>query len=194
MARRDKGDSGRKWAVFGSAFIALLFITSIFGVMIGSYSNEIKYGKYKFTQTENGYTTNINGQAMNFYTLPPETAYLNFSNASKAKLFQSPFIVTTFNPNTANTSIAAIEVARFDLANAIGAMKVYNVVSEYSEQYASVPIVTCENATVGAPVIVFNVSDRLGVVDTGSCVYFNGRDLDFLRIRDLLLYSYYGVI
>ena len=193
MGRKQRKDNSKMWSVGMSVFIAILMVLSVFGVLIGSYTNEIRYGKHKFARTDIGYETKLDGKMVQFYTLPPETFYLNFSNETRAKLFTAPFIVTTFNPNIANQSISAIELARFDLLNEIGNLKVYNAVSEYSEQYANVPLVTCENASIATPLIIFNVSDRLEVIDTGACVYFNGKANDFLKIRDLMLYAYYGV-
>jgi len=55
-------------------------------------------------------------------------------------------------------------------------------------------LITCANATLKTPVIIMNMSDTAGIVDIDNCIYLNARGTEFLRMRDRLLYSYYGVI
>jgi len=100
----------------------------------------------------------------------------------------------TFNPKD-YANLQVIDVARFDLSRFLG-RSVYNGVLNTSEEY-DLPVITCANATLKTPVIIFNVSDRAtspSIIDVNNCIYLNARGGDFLRLRDRLLYSYYGVI
>jgi glycosyltransferase involved in cell wall biosynthesis len=194
MRRRE--DSGKGLKIGMSIFIAAIMILSVFGAMLNYNPSELRYGKYKFTldTTYNYYTTKISGKEMYFYTLPLETAYMNVSNATLDKLNNAAFIITTFAPSTANDSIQAIELARFDMANFMKEKQLFNVVSEPYVGYEAFPILTCANATTGVPVVTFNISDIPAIVDDGNCIYLNGRGPDFLRFRDRILYHYVGVI
>jgi hypothetical protein len=195
MRRREK-ESGRAAKIFMSVFLALIMILSVFGIIIGSQSDELKYGKYKFTldQDNNYYTTKISGTQVYFYTLPFDAFQFNISESVVGKLRSAAFIVTSFDPNTANESSQAIEVVRFDFANVLKEKNVFNAVSAESQLYSSLPVLDCNNATQGMPIVMFNISDRAGVVEAGECIYLNGKGSDFLRLRDALLYAYFGVL
>jgi hypothetical protein len=194
MRRRAK-DPGRAGKIWMSVLLAFVMVFSVFGIMLNSQSNEMKYGNFKFTvdSANNHYLTKINGQQVYFYTLPGETAYYNISNATINGLKSAVFIVTTFDPAVANESTQAIELVRFDFATILKG-KVYNAITEENEQYSSLPVLGCANATSQMPVIYFNISDLPSVVKEGDCIYLNGRGADFLRLRDAILYSYLGVV
>ena len=195
MARRQK-DNGKVFKIAMSSLIALLMIFSVFGILIGSYSSELRFGKYKFAQdsTSGIYTIKIAGKEMTFYTLPSDASAIQFPNSTVQKIESATYLITTFNPNTANESTPYIEIARFDMASAMANKTIFSSVSEPSELYAALPVFTCENATAGVPVIVFNVSDVIGVHDYGNCIYLDGKATDFLRLRDRILYEHYGVL
>lgn len=194
MARRKSSD-GKTAKIVMSVFIALIMILSVFGVIIGSYTSELKYGKQKFTINEQGqYLTDIDDVQTVFYTLPPDALVLNVSQSAIQRMLDSSLLITTFNPRLANDSLPYIEVSRFDIAAGMKDKFIINSVSEFSSEYAALAIVDCANASVEAPVIFFNSSDTMSVYETGNCVYVNGRGSDFLRFRDRVLYEYYGVI
>jgi hypothetical protein len=97
----------------------------------------------------------------------------------------------TFNPEE-SANLQAMEVTRFDLSQSLGKV-VYTGVLQISPEY-DLPILTCANSTLKTPVIVLNVSDSTSIVEENNCIYLNARGTEFLRLRDRLLYSYYGVI
>jgi hypothetical protein len=177
-----------------SLFIAFIMVVSVFGIIIGSTTDEIRYGDYKFTFNGQAYVTKINGEEIPFYSLPNQYGYVNITPEVIGKLEDAFYITTAFDPNTANESLPYIEQVRFDMDQYLPDRTFVGGVLARSEQYASMPIVSCANATQVTPVVVFNVSDKPQVIDVDSCIYFNGRASDFLRLRDALLYEYYGVI
>jgi len=190
MGRRERKLEKRK-QIWMAAILVFLMVASGFGVIIGSRASEMRYGDYKFQTVDNRYVTNINGQEIPFYFLPSQIENLNLSSAVTNKLREAFFMMISFNPeDTANLQV--IEVARFDLSIHLGKM-VYNGVLKEAIDY-ELPIITCENATLQTPVIVFNVSDKTSIDDVDNCIYLNARGTDFLALRDRLLYSYYGVI
>ena len=193
MRRRGR-ESGTSAKVWMSVFIGLLMVMSVFGIIIGSQSSDIRYGGVKFTQEDSVYKAKIKGREVHFYTLPFESNYLNFSKSDFDIINSSSFIITSFDPAAANESAPAIELARFDMATMMTDKLFLNGVIAPSPGYESLPVIGCPNATASSPAVIFNTSDSAGVVASGNCVYLNGRGADFLRIRDRLIYYYYGVV
>ncbi|MBN1793284.1 hypothetical protein JW826_06390 [Candidatus Woesearchaeota archaeon] len=194
MRRREKEKKSEKTKqIVMSSFLALVMILSVFGIIIGSQSSELKYGKYKFERKDNYYTTKIDGKELYFYTLPFDTSYINLSDETVDKIRSSAYLITSFNAGAANESLPAIELVRYDLANLLPEKFIFDGVEEPHPLYEALSVLGCANATLGAPALIFNISDSMSIVDAGDCIYFNGRGADFLRLRDRLLYSYYGV-
>lgn len=193
MSRWDRKKEKSK-QIGMSLIIAGLMIFSVFGVILGTQSNELRYGKFKFKQDSNQYLLTIDGKQIPFYTLPYDSEYINVSDIIVNKLKEAYFISLTFNPNKDVDNLPLIELARFDFAQYMDGKVVVNGVLESSETYANLPLIDCSNATLQTPVVVFNISDRIGVVDVDNCIFLNARGPEFIRLRDRLLYAYYGVI
>jgi len=194
MGRRERKIEKRKQILMGSILVFLM-VASGFGVIIGSRANEMRYGKFKFYLKNNRYVTKINDNEMPFYFLPSQVDYINLSSIITNKLREAYLVMITFNPGD-KANLQFIEITRFDLSQLLGKVA-YNGVLNTSEEY-DLPIITCTNATLNTPVLVFNVSDTTSItpsiVDINNCIYLNARGTEFLKLRDRLLYSYYGVI
>jgi hypothetical protein len=191
MGRRERKSEKAKQIVMG-VVIALIMILSTFGIIIGSQSNELRYGKFKFQISNNQYVTKINGKEMNFYFLPVQTEYINLSSVVTNKLKEAYMVMMTFNPND-QSNLPVIELVRFDFSQLLGKV-VFSGVLNASEDYKELPVLSCANATLQTPVLLFNVSDNTSIIDINNCIYLNARGTEFLRLRDRVLYSYYGVI
>lgn len=184
----------RRVQIVMALFISFIMIVSVFGIIIGSTTDEIRYGKHKFTFNGLQYVTKINGQEVSFYSLPNQIGNVNITPEIMNKINNAFYITTAFDPNNATDSLPYIEQAKFDLDQQLTDKTFIGAVLAHSEQYTTLPIVSCSNATDVTPIVIFNVTDKPDVIDVNSCIYFNGRASDFLRIRDSLLYKYYGVI
>jgi len=193
MGRKERKQERAK-QIFMSVLISFLMIFSVFGVIIGSQNNSMKYGKFKFTQAQNSYVTKINGREVPFYTLPAESSFINVSPEIRNLLKDSYFIVISFDPVAAKESLAAVEIARFDFSQYFDGKLVYNAVTDNTGEYSEQPVITCANATVETPVIYFNLSDTPSIINIDNCIYLNAKGRDVLVLRDRLLYSYLGVI
>ena len=190
MGRRERRIEKRK-QLWMAILLVFLMVASGFGVIIGNRASEMRYGKYKFQIKDNHYVTKINDNEIPFYFLPSQVNYINVSSIITNKLKEAFLVMITFDPEE-ETNLQVIEVARFDLSQLLGKV-VYNGVLTSSLEY-DLPILTCANATLKTPVIIFNMSDITSIVDIDNCIYLNARGTEFLRLRDRLLYSYYGVI
>jgi hypothetical protein len=193
MGKRERKKEKSK-QVWMSIIIAGLMVFSVFGVLLSNNTSELRYGKFKFKQNNNYYTTKINGNDMPFYTLPPEASAINLSSIITNKLKESYFIILTFDPNSGKENLPMIELARFDFTQYLGGKIVYSAVTNASAEYSSLPVMNCANATLQTPVLIFNISNTVGIVDVDNCIYLNGKGMDIIRMRDRILYSYNGVI
>jgi len=199
MGRRER-DQDKKKQILMSIVISALMIFSVFGIFLGTQDSELSYGKYNFKYNEvypnERYVLKINKQEIPFYFMPQETEFINLSSSTTNKIKEAVFITTAFQPNS--TSLAEIALANFHFISYLkgndGANKIITqAVLTQSPDYA-LPVASCANATLQTPVIVFNLSDAPSIVDDNNCIYFNGRGIEYLRLRDRLVYSYYGII
>ena len=204
MGRLERKKEKRK-KFWTNVFLVAVFVLIVVGMTLGGLGNiggnsELKYGKQKFfinnKYPNERYVTQINKIEIPFTFLPQETEYINLSSVVTNKIRESFFIMTTYDPNTGSLQ----DIARVNLyfstflLNEKDANKVVlrGVIDENVQ--STLPVITCANATLQTPVLVFNVSDRTGIVDEGSCIYLNARGSEFIRLRDRLTYAYYGVI
>lgn len=195
MGRRERRKEKKK-RFWTNIVLAVMFVFIVVGMTLGGLggnfgSNSMKYGKYKFMQEGNHYITKIEGVPTAFYFHPNQVDKINVSSIIPNKLKEAYLVMLTFDPEEKN-SIQAIELVRFDLSQLLGKV-VYNGVLKESLDY-DLPIITCANATLQTPVIIFNVSDTPSIVEQDNCIYLNAKGKNFLSLRDRLLYSYYGVI
>jgi hypothetical protein len=192
MGKRERKNDKRKQIIL-SIVLSAVMIFSVFGVMIGSFTNnEMSYKGHRFEIKGNKYVTKINGNEMEFDYLPQITESINLSNDTATKIKSAYVLMITFDPSQ-ESNLPVMELVRFDLSQKLGKIVLSGVMSN-SEQYQNFSIITCENATQQSPVIVLNMSDNTSIIDAGNCIYLNARGSEFLRLRDRILYSYYGVI
>jgi len=192
MGKHERKNDKRKQIIL-SIVLSAVMIFSAFGVMIGSFTNnEMNYNGHTFEIKGSKYVTKINGNEMEFDFLPPTTESINLSNDTARKIKESYVLMITFDPSQ-ESNLPVMELVRFDLSQKLGKIMISGVMSS-SEQYQNFSIITCENATQQSLVIILNMSDNTSITDTGNCIYLNARGSEFLRLRDRVLYSYYGVI
>jgi hypothetical protein len=191
MGKRERKSDKAKQIIMG-VVIALLMILSTFGIIIGNQTSSSRYNGYKFSINGNQYATKINGKEMLFYSLPSQSDFINVSSSIPNKIKEAYIVMFTFNPQD-TVNIQILEIVRFDLSQYIDKV-ILNGVLNASTDYPDFPVITCANATLQTPVIIMNMSDATGIVDIDNCIYINARGTEFLRMRDRLLYSYYGVI
>ncbi|MEM4261290.1 MAG: hypothetical protein QXG00_08655 [Candidatus Woesearchaeota archaeon] len=189
-----------KWgSIFITIFISLIMILSIFAIIIGNDRNtNNKYNNFKFNigyfpdTTIPYYETRINKQNILFYNFPTEVENINISQNIINLLKDSQFIITTFDPRQNTTDLQNIDLITFDLQKYLEKPIVRAVITE-DKQY-SLPVIDCSNATLVTPVLYFRINLETKITQEGYCVVINAERNDLGRIRDILLYRYYGVI
>ncbi|MEK6963068.1 MAG: hypothetical protein AABX70_01480 [Nanoarchaeota archaeon] len=193
MSWRERKQDNRK-RIWVSVFMAALMIFSAFGVYLGSVSSggdSFEYKDYKFKLTDGKYVVKLNNKEIPFYSLPQDVESLNVSKESVELIRRAWIPQVVFDP--AQESLQYIELTRFDW-NRWWGKPLVNGVTSASNVYPDLPVLSCANATQNSPVIYLNSSFLVSSQLKGNCLILNGLGVDFLRWRDRILYTYFGVL
>lgn len=196
--RADKSEKRRKRLVIIMGVIIILsMIASIFAVYVDQYtSTTIKYGKRDFTMTTEGYQTKINKTIITFSYLPQEVERYNVSPTIGPTLKNAQFIVILIDPSLDKADLEYVDAARYLYANQVPT-PVYVGQLMPSDTYSALPILSCDNATVQTPFIVFTAANITGttiVEEAPGCIIVQSRLREFIAAKDRLVYSYYGIM
>lgn len=95
-----------------------------------------------------------------------------------------------------NDSFAkAIALSQHELSEVLSYMNIYLRMGMIDENEYDVPIITCEDSTQQIPVIYFKKSNQTKISLQDDCVIAEARtEIDFIRIKDRLLYGLLGII
>jgi hypothetical protein len=187
----------RKVLIFSIIMIGLM-IFSVAEVIVynqGGDGQQTEYGDYEFELTQSGdgyvWTTNLNGQQVEFQSLPVQVTYIPVDSDAILLLQQSQQIVLSADPAVTYTDAATVDYARLQLGLAL--VKVANAISSPSET-SSLPVMNCSSATAQQPVVVFNLSNDTSLRRDGFCLVVNGQQIDTLKVKDRIIFEYYGIL
>lgn len=192
MLKRIEARKEKRKKFWIGAILVFLMAFSMLGVFTNSGGKQKwEYNGFKFTQEESFYVTKINGEKMGFNFLPQTLQSINITGDLKSKII-SPTIFITFDPDSSPQNLRYMDTIRNDLQATLDSV-VVSAKTKESDNYV-LPIITCENATQFVPVMYFNVSNTTSVVETNGCIVLNGQTVEFFKLRDLVVYTYYGVM
>lgn len=180
------------------AFIAFLMISSVFGIMVGGFSQGSttqNYKDYKFKTVNGVYVTKINSLDVAFPYVPQQVEYYNVSAEIISELMASEQIDLTSEFETiSKTEIAATQLYFKDTIEGQGSAFVRTGYTEQT-QYAT-QVITCdENSNSTVPTIVYMDGDETKVTKEGRCIVLMSSSNDGFRILTTrLLYGIFGVI
>jgi hypothetical protein len=192
MLRRVEQKKERRKKFFIGLFLVAVMVMSGFGIYL---SGQDAYGTFffndlKFEVQDNVYVTKINDRQIYFYNPPSTLQIYNVTPIIPNVLKNAQVIVQTFDPES--EELIVIDRIRFELSQLLD-KQTANTVIKPSDIY-NLPVYTCVNATFEAPVIYYNVSNTTSIEYDNNCIIINAKSLEFLKMRDLLLYHYYGVL
>ncbi len=198
MKRESKSEK-RKQAII-SVVIVLIMVLSVLGIMVnrGSDSNNFKYSfnnkSIEFGKYYNRYYLDFESGRVFFYNLPDQIQ-VNLSLDTSDKIRDSQMLYLTIDPNDSPQNLAYIDVARLELSDEFFKNNRYLISGKTfnSSNYQNLPILDCVNATAYIPVIKFIGSNTTEIILEDNCIIMKGRNLDFIKYRDLILYKFYGV-
>jgi hypothetical protein len=169
-------------------------VMSVFGYMWGSARTKMSYNGFKFYQLENGnYMINVNGKNIIFNYYPGDLENINATKGLR-NLFTGPMVYATSDINS--TYAEAIAEVQFNLGRVLDEITgtyVQNAFTSKTEH--NLPAVTCENASMVIPVIIFEKSNITQITAEGTCIIVEAKarqDIGVLYER--ILYSIIGVM
>ena len=195
MKRASRRERNRNILI--SIIIAGILISSILAFIYGGdvTENEFEYNinnkTYYFGKSYNKFYLDMNNDRIFFYNLPDQID-INLSSDIINRIKNSQMFYITFNPE--QEDLAYIDLARFELSEEFYKNNIY-IVNAITSNYTglALPIIDCENATAFVPVLKFIVSNNKNITVDNNCIIFQGKGLDFIEFRDLIIYRLYGV-
>ena len=177
-----------------TALIVILMVSSTAGFIFGrNQGATTKYNGYKFTYQNNGWTTKIDGQQIQFHHHPSDLENITLSD-DIVNVLNVPRGYLTFE---AGENLQYIDMTRFEF---ITAMKKYfntEIISGtlYKTDAYDFPIIDCVNVTEQIPVIKFISANETKITINENCVIAEGEfESEFLKIADKILYKLFGVV
>ncbi len=196
MRKKKKESWFCKKNIVGLFFIVIM-VFSVLGLWQGGSTPTVSYNDYKFKMDGNYYTTKIDNHEVSFHYMPESVEDIELDQEVVDLLNNAGIIYVLFNPN--DKLIETIEVVRMEMA--IGDFptllnkQVLMVLSEESDLYPNLDVLSCANATTTSPMINFRYSNVSQIFMEGSCVVIEASShLDLYAYKDRLLYGLYGVI
>jgi hypothetical protein len=191
MRRNREGKKVSKFLVY---FIGLIMVFSAFGVIFwgGGTTNTIRDKGLKFTDTENNWETNIDGQKAVFAYLPSQVEAIPISPDIINGLKNVVEIDVTSDFN--DTLAEEIALAQFQMSFTLNNFNVF-VRNGYTTEQQNFPVIKCDDFTGLVPVIYFKSSNQTNVYLEDNCIIAEALNQgDILGIKDRLLYGILGVI
>ena len=197
LKREEPKKEGLSKQAILTIFLGALMVLSVFGIMFGSYSSggeKLEYGEQTFKRTDTGWSTEIDGERVEFTYFPSDLEELNISKDVVDKLLDSKVAYVTFNPSSEN--VQNLELMRFELQKSFSQLfGTYMMlgITEPSDVYAQ-PLIDCTNATAKTPVISIVESNMTNAFIDGDCIVLETEEYSVIALKDRLLYSMLGII
>lgn len=180
-----------------SLFVIFLMVSSILGYMFGRSGVErYKHNGHSFFKRNNEWILDSEESELSFDFFPDQVGNIEMDFDAADILQDKAEIDMTSDPESEYAE--AIAVSQF---------KFQQNIMEYSDSFVllgmtgkddefNLPVVTCEDATEEIPVIYFKKSNTSNIKLAGdNCIVLEAKDeIDLLRLKDRLLYDYFGII
>jgi len=180
-----------------SIIIAVIMVSSVFGVIFGSFSstgNSFKYNGFSFTQTNQGYRTKVSGREVFFSYAPYDVENIELDPEITNIISSTKMLHITYDSESSLRE--GMSQAQFSLSN-----ELYDIFGTYASPAMeennpyNIPVITCINATVYVPVISLTESNETGIFLENNCILIKSNTgVEFLVLKDRLLYSLAGIV
>lgn len=193
MPKKEKINRKVVWG----AFIAIIMVSSVFGVIFGSFApseNKVDYGEFSFERRGDYWVTKVNKKNVQFYFFPSEVEYVNLSREVADRLLNTKMLYVTYNPN--QTIVEGVALVQFDLQKTLyDNFGIYVANALTIKESDVIPVITCENATSFVPVVEFRESNTTSIDLENNCIVVEAEETrDVFLIRDRLVYGLLGII
>lgn len=193
-SEKKKGMTSKMWISIG---IAVIMASSIVGFMTlgntASPSGPIEYNDYTFLDSQNGWVVNVGETERTFEYLPFDVEQIPYPSDMSSWIREALVITMTSDPDdNLSSAIGAVEYAFFTQFSEQGKIVIYSFVENNTFDK---PIMTCANATLYQPVILFQAGDTTEITNEGYCVIATAdTDDNMRRLGERILYTYYQII
>lgn len=183
-----KKDSKKTSWILASV-IALLMITSVFGIIVGrnDNTNSRKYNGFEFFESENGWLVEVDGKTYAFDFLPSEVENISFEafqiNSSKV------YLVYDSREYNANLEYSLIKIRTF--LKGFGIITIFACSEEDKCPDNTWPLVSCDN---DYNVIKFSIDNEIITFINDKCIALQGDQEALVKEADKLMYYWLGVI
>jgi len=187
--RRDKGK------VWLTIFLALIMVSSIFGFVISSQSDNTRkttYNNFEFESINNQWVTEINGQETAFLEHPANLESIEIPSEAANLLSNKPSVYLTFE-EAQEYDLKFIDLTRLRLNDHLSNLLNIYVING-AVNSSTLPPITCLNATSSVPVIYLKSAQESKITLENNCLIIQAKQNDFISLSERLLYNWLGVI
>ena len=177
-------------------FIVGIMVFSIFGFVIsyGSGQERLNYGDYKFTRTQLGVQTKINGQKVLFNFFPTQVEDIPVDDQVKKLLKETKSLSVTYDPE--DEWAQAMAEIQYYLEQALPELSdVYVERGLTDSTEYELDEIQCADATEKVPVLYLSHGETTEITFDNNCIIANAQAVQELyRINDRLQYIIFGVM
>lgn len=190
MIRDEQKKAGKK-RLYMSLFIIVIMSFSVLGFIIGGGSE--RYNGFKFKEFKSGWIVKINKQPIFFDNFPTDVLDIEMSSNIANRLKSSFQIDVTSDFNS--TFKEAVANAEFQLSQALAHDSKFIRVGFRQETEFNALVLDCSNATQFVPVMYFKEANETSIKMQGDCIILSAKNaIDVIAIKDLIMYTIFGII
>jgi hypothetical protein len=167
-------------------FIMIVMVFSVFTLMFSNKnsSKTIDYNGYKFTYTEKGWVTQINGQNVAFDVLPTDVQGIQSTKFG----FGLGKTYVAFNPTEYSEN--TYEISRLLAFLAFSGRQTYPAcITEIG--CGDLPVVDCNKT--GENIVYFRTGNSTEILQEGNCLVLQSKPGDETKVIALFVYQLLGI-
>lgn len=180
-------------------FLVFIMVASMFGYVMLQPSDEVnEYKKYKFTSTNEGYISKINGNQYVFRYLPQDVKNLNISESKLNLLKSESVIYITYDSDYKNAQLFGM--LQYQLEQDLSKNKKTVVRGLINPEGTQLPKINCNEDIKGViisfetPDTVFDTFNNEISQENSNCIRISSyNDYEFFAYSDRILYEVLGI-
>lgn len=194
MARRKRINK----KVLMSIFIVAIMVLSVFGFMMSYQTNQQDkledYNGFKFSRTQKGIKTNIEGKAFYFNYYPGDLENITIPEEAKLLFSDAKVFFFTYDPESEFASTIAEK--QFDMEQKLTKIGSRFITKGFTNSTGyALPQITCANATPAMPVYQIEQCNETKIIIEDNCVKLTAaNEFELNAYHTKLLYIFLGVM
>ena len=183
--------------IIWSGVIAVIMVSSIFGVIFSSFASnqqKIRYNDTVFERQGDYWVAKIGKQKIRFTYFPAEVDNIVFERVARDRIMNTKMVYLTSDLNDSlKKEIAVVQYSlQQTLLNNFG---IYSVIAQETNSSYNLPVIRCVNATQFVPVLEFKYSNSTEIKLKGNCIKITADSTtEMLKMHDRIVYGLFGII